>query len=242
MKKEKEIIPLNAYLSKAGIDSRRATIELIKKGYVTVNDEVITDPAFKVLPHDVVKYKDRIVKEEEKVYLLLNKSKGYVTTVSDERGRKTVMDLIGAAGNERLFPIGRLDRDTTGLLVITNDGDLAQKLAHPRNKVLKKYYVALDRPLIYEDMQKLKHGVSLEDGKSYFDKIYFLKGKKHNYVIVEIHSGKKRVIKRMFAHIGYKVIGLDRISFADLTKKGLAVGRWRYLTDSEIQELKGPKK
>ncbi len=237
MKKNLEPIPLNAYLARAGVASRRATVEIIKKGQVTVNDELITEPGFKVLPTDVVKYKDRIIKEEKKVYILLNKPKGYITTVSDERGRKTVMELVQSATRERLFPIGRLDRDTTGLIVITNDGNFAQKLAHPSKKVPKKYYVVVDRPLQGEDLQKLKNGVVLEDGRAKVDKIYFLQDKKRNIVMVEIHGGKKRVVKRMFTAIGYKVIGLDRVGFATLTKKGLKVGQWRYLTDEEIKEL-----
>jgi len=233
-----EEIVLNAYLARAGICSRRAAVDLIKHGQITVNYVVMYDPGFKVMPNDVIRYKDKIVKEETKIYLLLNKPKGCVTTVSDEKGRKTVMDLVQPAGKERLFPVGRLDRDTTGLLVITNDGYLSQKLGHPKNKVSKRYYAVLDQLFQVEDVAKLKSGVYLEDGKAWVDKINFVAGKKRNHVMVEIHGGKKRIIKRMFDHLGYKVIGLDRINYAGLVKRGLPIGRWRLLTEAEIEMLK----
>lgn len=234
---EEKGIALNSFIAKAGICSRRAAVELIKKGHITVNHYIIDEPGFKVLPKDTVRYKDRPVKEQKKVYILLNKPKGYVTTVEDERGRKTVMDLVKKASKERIFPVGRLDRDTTGLLILTNDGDLSQKMAHPKNKVTKIYYVVLDKLVQHEDLLKLKQGVYLEDGKAYADRVNFPKGKPRNHVIIEIHGGKNRIIKRMFSHLGYKVVGLDRIAYGGLTKKGSIVGHWRPLTDEEVQDL-----
>lgn len=229
--------PLNAFLSRAGIGSRRAVIDLIDKGHVTVNGEIIKEPGYKVKIDDVVKFKDKIIREEKKIYILLNKPAGYVTTVSDERGRKTVMELIKPAPKERLYPVGRLDRDTTGLLVITNDGYLSQQLAHPKNKVTKTYYVVLNKDLQFADMQKIRAGLFLDDGRATVDKIYHPRGKDRNHVMVDIHGGKNRIIKRIFAHVGYRVTGLDRINFAGLTKRGLLVGRWRFLTDQEIEKL-----
>jgi len=237
-KKEKiDQIPLNVYLSRGGVCSRRAAVEIIKTGDVTVNGKVVKEPGFKVLPDDVVKYKEEIIDLEQKVYILLNKPRGYVTTASDEYGRKTVLDLVAYSAQERLYPVGRLDRDTTGLLVITNDGYLSQKLAHPKNKVTKRYYVTLDRPVALEDIERLKKGVFLEDGKSKFDKITVIKSKLRKHIIVEIHGGKNRIIKRMFKHFGYKVVGLDRFEYAGLKKGSLAIGRWRYLEDHELQSL-----
>lgn len=237
MTKEKNEIPLNAYLARSGLGSRRAVVEHIKKGLVTVNDEVVKEPGHKIQPGDVVRYRDKIFREEKKVYILLNKPKGYVTTAADERGRKTVIDIVAKASKERLYPIGRLDRDTTGLIIITNDGYLSQKLAHPRNKVPKTYYVILDRIFTAEDMQALRHGLSLEDGKAFVDKAVYPKGRPRNHVVVEIHSGKNRIIKRMFHRLGYKVVGLDRTNFATLTKKNLPVGHWRMLTLEEVYDL-----
>lgn len=229
---------LNKYLAIAGVASRRETVELIKEGHVTVNDELVTDPSYKVKSGDKVKYKDKIVKPEQKVYLLLNKPKGYITTVSDERGRRTVIDLVSDAGKYRLYPVGRLDRDTTGLLVITNDGDLAQKLSHPKYEVPKRYYAVLDKDLEVADFQKIKKGLHLPDGKIKVDKIFYVPNKPKNHVNVELHSGKNRIVKRIFLHVGYKVTKLDRTMYANLAKKDLPVGKWRHLTKEEIESLK----
>lgn len=236
--------PLNAFLARGGLCSRRAAIEIIKSGQVYVNGEVVTEPGYRVQQHDKVKYQDKIYRPEKHVYVLLNKPKGYVTTTADEMERKTVLDLIKGKGlgKERLYPVGRLDRDTTGLLLITNDGYLSQKLAHPKNNVTKKYYVALDKPLHIDDTNKLKKGIYLEDGKSWFDKILLTGDKGGKNLIVEIHGGKNRIIKRMFKHLGYKVVLLDRIEFAGLTKQKLEKGKWRFLTDAEVEDLKNLKK
>lgn len=236
--------PLNAFLARAGLCSRRAAIELIKRGQVYVNGEIVTEPGYRVQQHDKVKYLDKIYRPEKHVYILLNKPKGYVTTTADEMERKTVLDLIKGKGlgKERLYPVGRLDRDTTGVLLITNDGYLSQRLAHPKNNITKKYYVVLDKPLHIDDTNKLKKGVYLEDGKSWFDKVTLTGDKAGKMVIVDIHGGKNRIIKRMFKHLGYKVVALDRIEFAMINKKKLEVGKWRHLTDAEVEELKMFKK
>lgn len=238
MKNKKQSNVLNAFLSRAGISSRRGAVELIKRGLVTVNNEVIFEPGYKVKASDIVRFKDKEIKPEKKVYILLNKPKGFVTTLSDELQRHTVLDLVKSATHERIFPVGRLDRDTTGLILLTNDGDLSQKLAHPKHKISKRYYVVLDRPIQLEDMQQLKKGIILEDGRVSVDRIYHPEGKGKTHVIVEIHMGKKRIIKRMFSHLNYKVINLDRFYYAGLTKRGLPVGRWRLLTQDEIENLK----
>jgi 23S rRNA pseudouridine2605 synthase len=234
-KENNTTVPLNAFLAQAGICSRRAAIDLIKKGRITVNENVITQPGYKIKANDIVKYKDQIVKPEKKIYILLNKPKGFVTT--DERGGKNILELLKSAPEQRLYPIAKLDRDTTGLIIITNDGDLSQNLDHPRNKVFQKYYVVLDKPFNGELMDKLKKGIYLEDGKAWVDKINFAYGKGKNHLSVEIHGGKKRIIKRMFAFLGFKVVGLDRVNYAGLTKKALPVGRWRFLSEEEIDML-----
>lgn len=236
--------PLNAFLARAGLCSRRAAIELIKRGQIYVNGEIMTEPGYRVQQHDKVKYQDKIFRPEKNIYVLLNKPKGYVTTTADEMERKTVLDLIKGKkiGKERLYPVGRLDRDTTGLLLITNDGYLSQKLAHPKNNVTKKYFVVLDKPLKIDDMNILKKGIYLEDGKSWFDKIAFTGERTGKNVLVEIHGGKNRIIKRMFKFLKYKVVALDRTYYAGITKHGLEVGNWRYLTEEEVESLKNLKR
>jgi len=235
---KKLLMPLNRYLAHAGLCSRRKAVEYIQQGFVKVNDTLIREPGYKVTHEDTVTFKNKLVRVEKKIYLLLNKPRGYVTTVSDEKGRKTVVDLVKGAIKERIYPVGRLDRATTGLLLLTNDGDLAQKLAHPKYKVKKIYSVVLDRVLKQSDIGKIKKGVKLEDGIIAADKVVFAPEKSKNNVIIQIHSGKNRVIRRMFKQLDYNVVKLDRINFAGLTKRGVALSRWRELTKHEINCLK----
>jgi len=228
---------LSKYLALSGVCSRRKAAELIKEGAINVNGSMQTNPAYEVQQNDVVTYGDKVITVEKKVYILLNKPKGYVTTASDEFGRKMVMDLVNDANAERLYPVGRLDKDTTGLLIITNDGDLAQSLAHPSYEVSKRYNVTLDKNITKEDMQRCLEGVELEDGIASVDVITYGKSGDRNKVTVELHSGKNRIIRRLFEALGYTVVALDRVSYAGLTLKGLACGAWRYLTDQEIAML-----
>lgn len=230
---------LNKYIAHAGICSRRKAVDLIKEGLVTVKGVTIKDPSYDVTPDDVVKVRGKVIRQESKVYILLNKPNGYVTTVSDERGRKTVMDLIGTAPDVRIYPVGRLDRATTGLLVMTNDGEFMERLAHPRYEVEKIYHAVLDKELIHEDLQKISRGVRLLDGKVKVDAISYIPDKDKRHIRISIHSGKNRIIRRIFEHFGYIVKALDRVNYAGLTKKGLTVGRWRYLTSDEVTQLYG---
>lgn len=232
---------LAKYLSQCGICSRRKATELVRAGFVTVNGCIVKNPAYEVKGRDLVEYEGKKIKEEKKVYIILNKPKGYVTSVSDERGRATVMDLIKVRSKERLYPVGRLDRDTAGLLLITNDGALAQRLAHPKNVVKKVYHVSLDRPLKSSDLIAIKRGIRLKDGRVKPDKIYCRLQNKR-VVSVEIHIGKKRIVRRIFEHFDYKVLKLDRVNYASLTKKGLRAGFWRYLTLKEVESLKSVKR
>ncbi|MCL4229671.1 rRNA pseudouridine synthase [Candidatus Dependentiae bacterium] len=230
---------LNKFLAQAGICSRRKAVELIKSGKVTVNHFPILEPGYMVRETDVVRYNKRVVKPEEKIYILLNKPTGYISTVSDEHDRNTVFELIEKAQRgHRLYPIGRLDRDTTGLLILTNDGDLAQQLAHPRYNVQKVYQVMLDQALRNEDMQKISAGLKLEDGKITVDHIVYIPKKPHTHIRVTLHSGKNRIVRRIFEHLGYQVIALDRIKYAGLTIRNLPRGGWRKLTEQEIIKLK----
>jgi 23S rRNA pseudouridine2605 synthase len=230
------LVRLNKYLANAGIASRREADNLIKSGAVKVNDVVITEMGFKINPGDKVTYGDAAVKGERKVYLLLNKPKDYITTVDDPRERKTVMDLIVGACRERVYPVGRLDRNTTGLLLLTNDGELTKKLTHPRYGIKKVYHVSLNRGLKPEDFSKLAEGIELEDGMMKVDDIAFVgEGKKE--IGIEIHSGRNRIVRRLFEHLGYDVIKLDRVVFAGLTKKDLPRGKYRFLTQKEVNFL-----
>lgn len=230
-------ILLNKYLSNAGACSRRQAAEYIKAGKVKVNGVVIKEPWYSVSPSDSVELNDQFVVADKKIYILLNKPKDYVTTVSDPSGRRTVIDLIQAATTKRIYPVGRLDRATTGLLLLTNDGQLTQKLAHPKNEVKKVYVVLLDRPFKFQDLQTLHSGIHLKDGIVNVDRAAYVADKK-NQIRVQLHSGKNRIVRRMFEHFGYQVIKLDRINYAGLTKRGLPVGKWRLLTSNEIQSLK----
>jgi 23S rRNA pseudouridine2605 synthase len=238
-KKINEIFSLSKYLAQSGIASRRAVVALIMQGYVKVNGKVIKEPGYKLKSTDKITYLDKPVAADKKIYILLNKPTGYITTVSDDRDRKTVLDLVRSATSARIYPVGRLDRDTSGLLVLTNDGDLAQKLAHPRHEVQKTYIVTLDRLLSKEDFEEIRKGIHLKDGFLKVDEIHFIPEQKKNRVKVIIHSGKNRIVRRIFEFFGYSVAKLDRTAYAGLTKKGLAVGDWRHLTKQELKGLMG---
>ncbi|MCU0359358.1 MAG: rRNA pseudouridine synthase [Bacteroidia bacterium] len=230
------LIRLNKYLSNAGIASRRDADTLIISGAVKVNGEVVNTLGAKIRPGDKVTYGDQSVKGERKVYLLLNKPKDYITTMEDERDRKTVMKLVEGACKERIYPVGRLDRNTTGLLLMTNDGELTTKLTHPKHGIKKVYHVSLNKSLKPEHFKEIIEGVELEDGKVNVDDLAFVgEGKKE--VGVEIHSGRNRVVRRLFEHLGYDVIKLDRVVFAGLTKKDLPRGKYRFLSAKEISFL-----
>ncbi len=229
---------LNKYIAHCGIAARRQAAELVKKGFVTVNDEVEQNPSYPVQPTDQVKFKGKLVKlEENKVYILMNKPRDVITTASDEKGRKTVLDLIGSRVKERIFPVGRLDRNTTGLLLLTNDGDLAKKLSHPSHRVAKVYYVQLDKSLAKPDLERIQKGIELEDGIAEVDGIDYV-GETKAEVGVELHVGKNRIVRRIFEHLGYEVLKLDRTYYAGLWKKDLGRGEFRHLTEQEVIMLK----
>lgn len=230
---------LNKYISNAGVCSRRQAVEYIKTGKVSVNGVVVTEPGYRVQPGDAVECNyERVVNKTKKVYILVNKPGDHVSTVSDEHGRRTVMDLVGEQINERLYPIGRLDRGTTGLIILTNDGELTQKLSHPSYGVQKLYVAVLDKLLALDDLKKIASSLELSDGKVQVDDIKYVPGKHKNHVEVLLHSGKNRIVRRIFEHFGYKVIKLDRVCYAGLTKQGLPVGKWRILTSQEVEQLK----
>jgi 23S rRNA pseudouridine2605 synthase len=238
-KEEVEGMRLNKYVAHCGICSRRQAIEYIKKGLVKVNDVVQLEPGYQVQKEDIVSYNGKNIQPEtRKVYLLLNKPKGYITTVKDEKGRKTVMDIIGDRVKERIFPVGRLDRETTGLLMMTNDGDLAKKLSHPKYEIKKFYQVVLDKPLIARDLQAIRDGLTLEDGEAPVDGVDYVQGKSKKEVGIEIHIGRNRIVRRIFQHLGYEVKRLDRVYYAGLTKKDLPRGWFRHLTEKEVIMLK----
>lgn len=228
---------ISKYIAHSGICSRRKADEIVTKGLVTINGELMTDVTYRVQQGDLIEYKDNAIKPEKHVYVLLNKPKGCVSTVDDERGGKTVLDCVSLPHIKRLYPVGRLDRMTTGLLILTNDGEFAQKLAHPSHGVTKKYHVVLGEPLAINLFEKLKNGVKLIDGFAKPDKIVFVEGSKRMQLLVELHSGKNRIIRRLFAHVGARVKSLDRFMYAHLNKKGLKAGDWRYLTAEELKEL-----
>ena len=231
-------IRLNKYLSNAGVCSRREADVLIKAGLVSVNGKQVFQMGLKVCPSDLVKYDGELINPEKKRYVLLNKPKGFITTMDDPFGRKTVMGLIKKACKERIYPVGRLDRDTTGLLLFTNDGDLAKKLTHPRHKSSKLYYVELNKKVSKEDIKKLLNGVQLEDGTSFFDDAEYVKNGDQRQLGVELHSGKNRIVRRTFEAIGFNVVKLDRVKFVGLTKKDLPRGMYRHLTEKEVSFLK----
>ncbi|MBT8179539.1 MAG: rRNA pseudouridine synthase [Eudoraea sp.] len=231
------LIRLNKYVANSGVCSRREADTFIAAGNVTVNGVPITEMGFKVKPGDTVRFDGRLLNPEKKEYILLNKPKNFITTTSDEKGRRTVMELISKASKARLVPVGRLDRNTTGLLLFTNDGDLAKKLTHPRHMVRKIYHVELNKNLSSEDLHAIKKGLQLEDGPISVDDISYIKNTPKREVGVKIHSGRNRIVRRIFEHLGYDVVKLDRVVFAGLTKKDLPRGHWRPLTTQEVINL-----
>ena len=233
-----EPIRLNKFLANAGVCSRREADEFIQAGVVLVNGEPVTELGSKVLRTDEVKFHDQVVSLEKKVYVLLNKPKDYVTTSDDPQQRKTVMDLVKDVCPERIYPVGRLDRNTTGVLLLTNDGDLASKLTHPKFLKKKVYHVYLDKNVAATDLQKIADGVELEDGEVHADAIEYADERDHSQVGIEIHSGKNRIVRRIFESLGYRVVKLDRVQFAGLTKKNLRRGDWRFLTEQEVDMLR----
>lgn len=237
--KDDGLIRLNRYISNSGICSRRKADELIIAGVVSVNGEVISELGYKVAPQkDQIRYNGELLKREKMVYVLLNKPKDYITTTEDPQERRTVMHLVEKASRERIYPVGRLDRNTTGLLLMTNDGDLADKLSHPRNNIVKLYQVELSKSLTQGDLNKISFGLELEDGLIKPDSISYVAGGSKREVGIQIHSGKNRIVRRIFEHLGYEVVRLDRAVYANLTKKDLPRGRWRYLDEKEIIQLK----
>ena len=233
-----ETLRLNKFLANAGVCSRREADDFILAGVVTVNGEVVTELGTKVKRTDEVKFHDQLVKLEKKVYVLLNKPKDCVTTSDDPQQRMTVMDLVKGACPERIYPVGRLDRNTTGVLLLTNDGDLASKLTHPKFLKKKIYHVFLDKKVTAHDMQQILEGVQLEDGEVKADAIEYADERDKSQVGIEIHSGKNRIVRRIFESLGYRVVKLDRVQFAGLTKKNVRRGDWRYLTEKEVDMLR----
>lgn len=236
-------MPLNKYLAHCGVCSRRDAVALIKDGKVKINNEVVTEPGYKVAPTDEVKYAGKKLNPVNNLYyILLNKPKDYITTTDDPQQRKTVLDLIKQATTERVYPVGRLDRNTSGVLLLTNDGDLSQKLTHPSNEIKKVYAVTLDRPLEKKDFEAIQQGVILEDGPAPVDSIGYTDPGDKRQIGVEIHGGRNRIVRRIFEHLKYDVRGLDRVVFAGLTKKNITRGKWRFLSEKEVRELKFFKK
>ena len=230
-------IRLNKYISNSGISSRREADTYIASGNVTVNGKVVTEMGFKVKPGDEVRFDGSAISPEEKKYVLLNKPKNYITTMEDDRGRKTVMDLVYNAAKERIYPVGRLDRNTTGLLLFTNDGELAKKLTHPKHNVHKLYHASLDRKFEVKDLHKLRDEVLIEGRRVFIDEVDYVAGESKTEVGIKIHSGRNRIVRKIFEHLGYKVVKLDRVIFAGLTKKNLPRGKYRELTSQEVNNL-----
>jgi 23S rRNA pseudouridine2605 synthase len=232
-------MPLNKFIAHSGISGRREAAELVKKGMVKVNGKVVTEPGFKVLPTDDVNVNNKkAFLAKNLVYILLNKPKDYITTTDDPQNRKTVLDIIGKATTERVYPVGRLDRNTSGVLLLTNDGELAQKLTHPSNEIKKVYHVTLNKELVKKDFDKILSGVTLEDGPASVDVLAYADIKDKTQVGVEIHSGRNRIVRRIFEALGYDVKGLDRVIFAGLTKKNIERGKFRFLSEKEVRDLK----
>jgi 23S rRNA pseudouridine2605 synthase len=230
-------IRLNKYIANSGICSRREADTYIEHGSVQVNGKLVTEMGYKVQADDIVQFDGTSITPEQKKYVLLNKPKNYITTMEDDRGRKTVMELIANASKERIYPVGRLDRNTTGLLLFTNDGDLAKKLTHPKHNVRKLYHASLDKKLELRDLEKLRGEVVIEGKKVFIDAISYVNGEPKTEIGIEIHSGRNRIVRKIFEHVGYKVNKLDRVIFAELTKKNLPRGRWRELTNLEVNNL-----
>jgi 23S rRNA pseudouridine2605 synthase len=234
-----EVMPLNKFLAHCGVCSRREAIELISKGLVKVNGAVLTEPGYKVQPDDDINYNNKkLFVTKNLVYILLNKPKDYITTTDDPQGRKTVLQLIQKATTERVYPIGRLDRNTSGVLLLTNDGDLTQKLSHPSYEIKKIYEVKLDKNLTKTDFDKIIDGLTLEDGLVQVDSLAYADSRDKSVIGIEIHSGRNRIVRRIFESLGYDVKGLDRVMYAGLTKKNVERSKWRYLSDKEIRLLK----
>ena len=230
---------LNKYIANSGVCSRREADKLIEAGAVSVNGKIVTVLGTKVGPTDKVKYGDQTINREKPRYVLLNKPKGYITTVDDPEKRKTVMNLVAGACKERIYPVGRLDRNTTGLLLFTNDGIIAKKLTHPRYGIRKIYHVEIDKALTRVDFLKIEEGFKLEDEMIHVDRIEYIgDGKDKKQIGLELHSGQNRIVRRIFEHLEYKVLRLDRVYYAGLTKKNLPRGHWRLLEEQEINMLK----
>ena len=229
---------MNKYLANAGVCSRREADDFITAGVVKVNGEIVTELGTKVKRSDAVLFHDQLVSIEKKVYILLNKPKDYVTTSDDPQNRKTVMDLVKGACRERIYPVGRLDRNTTGVLLLTNDGELATKLTHPQFLKKKIYHVYLDKNVTAADMRQIADGIELEDGEIHADAIDYASETDRKQVGIEIHSGRNRIVRRIFEHLGYRVTKLDRVYFAGLTKKNVRRGDWRFLTEQEVNMLR----
>lgn len=235
---DSDLIRLNKYIASTGLCSRRDADELIRTGLITVNNKLVTDMGVKVRASDIVKYNGERIKEERKVYILLNKPKNYITTVEDPHAKNTVLDLLRGACKERIYPVGRLDRNTTGVLLLTNDGEITKRLTHPKFNKLKIYHVQLNKNLTARDIEKISSGIMLEDGFIKADDIQYVNPADRSQIGVEIHSGRHHIVKRIFEHMGYEVIKLDRVYFAGLTKKNLHRGEWRFLSQKEITMLK----
>lgn len=234
----KDTIRLNKYIANSGICSRREADELITQGLVEVNGKVVTEMGYQVQKTDKVVFDGQSITPEKPVYVLLNKPKGYISTTKDDKARKTVMDLVANASPYRLFPVGRLDRSTTGVILLTNDGHMTKKLTHPSFDAKKIYHVTLDKKLTHEDMKLIAEGIRLDEGVAVVDQISFIEGKPKNEIGIEIHIGWNRVIRRIFQRLGYEVEALDRVMFAGMTKKNIKRGHWRILTEQEVNNLK----
>jgi 23S rRNA pseudouridine2605 synthase len=237
-KREDDKLRLNRFIANSGICSRREADVLIQDGFITVNGKTITELGTKVTHNDNIRYKNKRLSAEKKVYILMNKPKGYVTTVEDPHADHTVLELIGDACTERIYPVGRLDKETTGVLLLTNDGDLTGKLTHPKYKKSKIYHVFLDKPVTKNDLIRITGGVDLDGELVVADAVSYADPSDKSQIGIELHSGQNRVIRRMFELLGYKVKKLDRVYFAGLTKKSLQRGKWRFLTDKEVSMLK----
>ena len=236
---ESSLMPLNKFVAHAGICSRRDAAELVKTGKVLVNGKPATEPGLKVSPKDQITYQGKVLLTQRNlVYILINKPKDFITTTEDPQGRKTVLDLVKSATLERVYPIGRLDRNTTGVLLLTNDGELAQKLSHPSYEIRKIYEVTLDKQLTKRDFDAIMNGITLEDGSISPDALAYPDPKNKHIIGIEIHSGRNRIVRRIFEHLGYEVKGLDRVMYANLTKKNVERGKWRFLSEKEVRLLK----
>lgn len=238
-RKDPGLMPLNKFIAHAGVAARRDAAEMVKKGIVKVNGQLITEPGHKVSSKDEIRVNGKkIFLAKNLVYILLNKPKDYITTTDDPHGRKTVLDLIGRATPERVYPVGRLDRNTSGVLLFTNDGELAQKLTHPSHEIKKVYHVTLNKPLEKNDFDRILKGIVLEDGPASVDVLAYADAKDKTQIGVEIHSGRNRIVRRIFEHLGYDVKNLDRVVFAGLTKKNVDRGKYRFLTEKEVRDLR----